>query len=83
MKFRDCCRYSITPLSKKRIDRLIALIANLENEISECERDGFTLRQHAAGVTRAKPFRNCETARALPADKYRVRSTRYSRKEGR
>jgi 2-methylcitrate dehydratase PrpD len=31
-KFRDCCRYSITSLPAERIDRLIALIDNLENE---------------------------------------------------
>jgi 2-methylcitrate dehydratase PrpD len=31
-KFRDCCRYSVTPLSNDRIDRLITLIDNLENE---------------------------------------------------
>jgi 2-methylcitrate dehydratase PrpD len=31
-KFRDCCRYSVCPLSADRIDRLIALIENLENE---------------------------------------------------
>jgi 2-methylcitrate dehydratase PrpD len=31
-KFRDCCRYSITSLSADRVDRLIALIDNLENE---------------------------------------------------
>jgi len=31
-KFRDCCRYSVTSLSADRINRLIALIDNLENE---------------------------------------------------
>jgi 2-methylcitrate dehydratase PrpD len=32
LKFRDCCRYSVTSLSASRIDRLIAFIDNLENE---------------------------------------------------
>ena len=31
-KFRDCCRYSVNPLSADRIEQLIALIDNLENE---------------------------------------------------
>jgi 2-methylcitrate dehydratase PrpD len=31
-KFRDCCRYSVTSLPPERIDRLIALIDNLEDE---------------------------------------------------
>lgn len=31
-KFRDCCRYSVTSLPADRIDRLVALIDNLENE---------------------------------------------------
>lgn len=31
-KFRDCCRYSITPLPDDRIGRLVSVIENLENE---------------------------------------------------
>jgi 2-methylcitrate dehydratase PrpD len=31
-KFRDCCHYAVTALPAEQIDRLIALIGNLENE---------------------------------------------------
>ena len=31
-KFRDCCRYSVNPLSADRIERLLAVIDNLEHE---------------------------------------------------
>lgn len=31
-KFRDCCRYAVNPLPEDRIERLIGLLANLENE---------------------------------------------------
>jgi hypothetical protein len=30
-KFDDCCRYSVSPLSKEKVKQLVGLIANLED----------------------------------------------------